>query len=128
MVRYIDEEVRKHLTPEGQRLKLGTVNMLTFARMLAKIGHSYAIAHLGLGAFRPLLPDIILGKSTKAPWVVGGDASATPPETERVLHHVYLQNCLTDGIEYVLVAIRLFAFVGMPRYHVVVGPVTRSAV
>lgn len=121
VVRHLEDETRKHLSPEGQRVKLGTINMLTFSRMLAKIGHSYAVANLGLGSFRPLLPDLILGKSSTAPYLVGGDASTQPPATEPVLHHVYLQNCLTRGVEYVLVAIRLFAFVGMPRYHVVVG-------
>src|SRR5216683_2518582 len=34
-----------------------------FARMLAKIAYSYAIAELGFGAFEPLCLDIILGKA-----------------------------------------------------------------
>ena len=121
VARFIDDEVRAPATPDGRKVKLGTINMLLFARMLAKIAHSYAVANLGLSGFRPLLPDLILGKSTAAPWLVGGDASEPAPDTEPALHHVYLQNCLTAGVEYVLVAVRLFAFVGMPRYHVVVG-------
>jgi hypothetical protein len=100
--------------------------MLVFGRMLAKIAHSYAIANLGITGFKPLLPDLILGKSAAAPWLIGGDASGPVPDTEPCLHNVYLQNCLTAGIEYVLVAIRLFCFVGMPRYHVVVGEVASS--
>lgn len=120
VVRLINGEIRK-LSPEGQRVKLGTINTLDLSRMLAKIAHSYAVANLGLRAFRPLLPDLILGRSTTASYLVGGDVSIPTPETEPVLHHVYLQNCLTSGVVYTLVAIRLFAFVGMPRYHVVVG-------
>ena len=127
VARFIEQEVWAHATPDGRKVKLGAVNMLLFARMLAKIAHSYAVANLGLSAFSPMLPDLILGRSAAAPWLVGGDASGPPPETELSLHHVYLQHCLTSGVEYVLVAVRLFAFVGMPRYHVVVGAAnTRS--
>jgi len=121
VARFIEREVWAHATPDGRKVKLGAVNMLLFARMLAKIAHSYAVANLGLSAFSPMLPDLILGRSAAAPWLVGGDASRPPPETDPSLHHVYLQRCLTSGVEYVLVAVRLFAFVGMPRYHVVVG-------
>lgn len=121
VVRQVLDELRPHITPEGQRVKLGTINMLQFARMLAKIGHSYAVAQLGLDAFEPMLPDLILGKHASAPELVGGDASGPVPETEPCLHHVYLQDCLSSGTKYVLATIRLFAFVGMPRYHVVVG-------
>jgi len=120
VTRLIEKEVRAHAT-DGRKVKVGTINMLLFGRMLAKIAHSYAAANLGIAGFKPLLPDLILGKSMAAPWLVGGDASGPVPDTEPYLHHVYLQNCLTAGIEYVLVAIRLFCFVGMPRYHVVVG-------
>jgi hypothetical protein len=122
VVRTFNEELKAHIAPEGVRMKFGTINILHFARMLAKIGHSYAVAELGLGGFRSLLTDIILGKSANAPDLVGGDGSGTPlPETELTLHDVYLQNCERNGIVYVLAAIRLFAFAGMPRYHVVVG-------
>jgi hypothetical protein len=126
VVRTVTEELQPRLKPEGARVKLGTINILAFARMLAKIGHSYAVAELGLDVFRPLLTDIILGKSAAAPYLVGGDASNSPlPDKELALHQVYLQLCLTSGVEYVLAAIRLFAFVGMPRYHVVVGEVRK---
>ena len=121
MVRFIDKEVRSHVTSERRKVKVGAFQMLPFARMLAKISHSYAVGQLGLHAFRPLLPPLILGESTAAPWLVGGGASAPAPDTEPLLHDVWLQKCLTAGVEYVLARIRLFAFVGMPRYHVVVG-------
>jgi len=121
VVRYLDGEVRNHISPEGQRLKLGSFNVMKFSQMLAKIAHSYAVAEIGQNAFRPLLPDLILGKSNTPAYLVGGDASAPPPVTEPILHHIYRQHCLTNGVEYVLVAIRLFAFIGMPRYHIVVG-------
>jgi hypothetical protein len=95
VARFINEELRKHATPDGQKVKLGSINMLLFARMLAKIGHSYAVADLGLSMFRPLLPDFILGKSSAAPWLVGGDASSQAPDTEPRLHHVYRNSVLS---------------------------------
>lgn len=124
VVRTINDELKSHIEPEGVRMKLGTINILAFAQMLAKIGHAYAVAELGLNGFLPMLPDIILGKSTNAPYLVGGDESGTSlPESEPVLHSVYLQNCVINGTTYVLAAIRLFAFCGMSRYHIVVGKV-----
>jgi len=43
VVRHLENNTRKRLSPEGQRVKLGTINMLTFSRMLAKIAHSYGV-------------------------------------------------------------------------------------
>ena len=111
---------RKRLTPEGQRVRVGTIGMLVFARMLAKIAHAYAVAHIGLDQFAPYLPDLILGRSTTAPYLVGGDPHPLEAQTN-TLHHVYRQDCLRGGVNYVIVAIQLFAFMGMPRYHVVAG-------
>lgn len=126
VARVLSEEVRKHIPSDRQGVKIGTCNTLEFARMLAKIAHAYAVANLGLNGFRPLLPDLILGKSATAPYFVGGDASAPVPDTEPTLHYVCLQNCLTAGVEYVLAAVRLFAFIGMPRYHIVVGETLKN--
>jgi len=120
VIRYIEGEIRNHIKSDGQRVKLSTVNMQQFSRMLAKIAHAYAIAEYGENSFVPMLPDLILGKSDTSAYLVGGDVSA-PLLDEPVLHHIYRQDCLSNGVEYMLIAIRLFAFVGMPRYHVVVG-------
>ena len=114
------ETWRKHLAPEGQRVRVGTIGMLTFARMLAKIAHSYAVALLGLDSFRPYLRDLILGRSTTGPYLVSGDPRPLEMQTN-TLHRVYREDCIRGGVNYVLVAIQLFAFMGMPRYHVVVG-------
>lgn len=121
VAKLIGSDMKEHLTSERVKIHLGAINVLAFARMLAKIGHSYAVAHLGLGTFEPLLSPVILGTSPFASHLVGGDVSVPTPEAEPTLHHVYLQNCTSNGTEYVLVAIRLFALFGMPRYHVVVG-------
>jgi hypothetical protein len=122
VVRYQKGELEKHLQ-EGVALKLG-VGPLDYARMLAKIAHSYAIARFGEASFVPFLPEIILGKSDYAPHFVGGDRSGVPLIDEpNVLHRVYGQACDLNGQPYLLVAVRLFAFMGMPRYLVVVGKI-----
>lgn len=122
IARFVEQEI-KQLAPSGkERLKFATVNDLTFSRMLAKIAHAYAMAELGAQAFRPLLPAIILGHSSQAPFLIGGDESPMSLEPQpSILHHLYFQNCRTGGVFYTLVAVRLFACMGMPRYHVVVG-------
>ena len=46
-----------------------------FARWIAKIGYSYAIAELGSKLFLPIVTDTILGKSEDVLSVVGGSES-----------------------------------------------------
>jgi hypothetical protein len=117
----VQDEALTRLGPELGRFKLGTIRPGTFARMLAKIAHAYVVANWGLDSFQPLLPDLILGRPGAAPalHLVGGDPR--PPEPETVLHRVYRQTGFQGGRNYIVVAIRLFAFSGLPRYHVVVG-------
>jgi len=119
--RYVTSEIQLLNTSKEKKLFLGSINILTFCQMLAKIAHSYAIANLGNNAFHPLLLDLILGKSKTPNYLVGGDDLSKLPVQKNILHDIYLQDCLSNGIMYTLVVIRLFAFMGMPRYHVVVG-------
>lgn len=127
IVRYPAGEIEKVIR-EGQAFKLGRVGQLEFARMLAKIAHSYAVAKFGEGAFEPLLPHLILGHDANAPYLIGGDRSGSPLSSQSVLHDVYPQACDVNGVPHLLVGIRLFAFMGMPRYLVVVGKMRGSAV
>lgn len=127
IVRYQTGEIEKHLQ-EGVALKLGRVSPRGYARMLAKIAHSYAVAKFGEASFVPCLPEIILGKSDYAPHFVGGDRSGVPLlDQPTALHHVYPQACDLNGALHLLVAVRLFAFMGMPRYLVVVGKIVDSS-
>jgi hypothetical protein len=116
----VDDEAWRN-RPEMERFKIGQINMLTFARMLAQIAHAYMVATAGLGSFRPFLPDLILGRSTTAPYWVGGDPHPPALDTATALHHVYRQDCLRAGRQYFLVAVHLFSVASMPRYPVVVG-------
>ncbi len=66
---------------EGKQFEVSrTLRITDFARLLAKIAHSYAVAELGFGAFHSFLPPLILGESLNLPDFVGGVAPLTPNE------------------------------------------------
>jgi hypothetical protein len=48
--------------------------------MLAKIAHAVTIGWLGLDAFVPYLPPLILGNDENAAYLVGGAEAPTKPE------------------------------------------------
>lgn len=52
------------------------VEWRAFARLLAKIAHSYLVATVGLRGYTPLLPDLILGRSLHLSHYVGGAVGA----------------------------------------------------
>jgi hypothetical protein len=94
-----------------------------FARAIAKIAHSYAVARLGLTGFEPLLIDLIHGRNVqKAPELVGGEPEIPPPASG-VLH----QLDLVPNTSLIVVRLRLFASSSIngehafPVYHVVAG-------
>jgi hypothetical protein len=121
------EKAKRH---GGKGIRLGSFNPGLFARMLAKIAHSFAVADQGFEKFTPLLPDLILGRDTDLSRLVGGEM-VVPPAIEPV-HRLHLEVGWVDQIDYttlglpadiqfLVVHIRLFAFLGTPQYHVVVG-------
>jgi hypothetical protein len=121
IVRYAEGELEKSLR-DGEAIKIAKVGQLDYAKMLAKIAHSYAVAKFGESAFEPVLPNLILGKNARAPYFVGGDKSGAPLVNQpAILHDVYPQACDLNGVPHLLIGIRLFAFIGMPRYLVVAG-------
>jgi len=121
IVRY-SNELSKYMQPEGQRVKVGTFNILEFYRMIAKIAHAYTVAQIGINAFKPLVTDLILGKSKTPSFWIGGDRDGTQPATAgKHLHDLQLGSCVANNTEYVLASVRLFSFANMPNYYVVVG-------
>jgi hypothetical protein len=115
-------ELDRHRAP-GKRtvLKLGTFNTLKYMRMLAKIGHAHAVAKLGPNSFIPLLQDLILGRTDTARWLVGTDPNADDLPPDSSLHELWLEQVEVSTGTYMVAGVRLFAFAGMPKYHVVVG-------
>ena len=107
----------KHKVSEG--ISLGNQGDGTdLARMLAKIGHGYAVAEMGLGTFRPYLTDIILNRQPlHIGHYVGGLFGHMPKGDD--LHLITLSDFW--GRNLVVAEIQLFAEREMPVYVVVVG-------
>ena len=97
-----------------------------WARFIAKIAYGYAAAEVGLHCFRPLVRDIILGKSDDYFHFVGS-ASSDPPDSGWPVggkHHFGITiRFVKDNIGLVVVDVKLFAEAGTPVYHAVVGEV-----
>lgn len=117
---YKIDEVRPFLKNRGDGVRLGKIDPGAFARMLAKIGYSYAVAGRGVHSFKPLILELIFGKTNGFCSWVGGDPE--PPDAkESEVHSIRCRNWIVGTKVYVVVTIRLFGFLGTPIYHVVVG-------
>lgn len=94
------------------------------ARMLAKIGHGFAVAELGIDGFSPLKEnlDVILNKTDDVGYTVGGSMDIAPPILDRD-HFVRKSFARVLGQRLILVIyeIRLFCGADFPTFHVVVG-------
>jgi hypothetical protein len=106
-------ELQVHsIMPESQ------AHMEEFCQMLAKVGHSYAVAELGFGKFKPLLLNLIVDKdlSNCADFIGSLDGDEAPSKNIHELS-IYEDN----QRNYILVRMRFLAVLGTPTYHVVVG-------
>jgi len=100
-----------------------------FARFLAKIAHTFAVAQLGIDSFLPFLPEFILGKRPRfADFLVGAHSPPTEPQqlpqgTHTATAHDLSLSMLTAGSvpEVIQATIKLFQFTGSPTYAVMVG-------
>ncbi len=119
-----------HPDPERRSRRTGQVSIVSrggfhapiFGRMLAKVGHSFAVAELGLDAFDPVLPDLIRqnGPQYLAHYIGGSLGEEEPKSTNRHEISISTYNNI-NGDDYIVVRIRLFSNYGMPTYYVVVG-------
>jgi hypothetical protein len=122
--RISNEEVRKFAPGDKDGFRIAPMNVDAYCRMLAKIAHSYAVAELGPNSFRPVLREFIRGKILEQAWHWIGSDTAVPP-AEQHLHDIQWSAPTVNGINYVMVSLRLFSFIGSPRYHLIVGELTR---
>jgi hypothetical protein len=91
-------------------------------RLLAKIGHAYAVAELGTDAFKPYLIGIMRGQDPGLlHHVIGSDDTPLPAATD--LHEIELLPPGAIGpANLVVVKLRLFSnYPGMPTHYIVVG-------
>jgi hypothetical protein len=121
------EKIKQH---GGKGLRIASFNPALFARMLAKIAHAFAVAEQGFDKITPLLPEIIRGETDNFADLIGGDM-LVPPAVD-ALHRLHLEVGWKEGVDYttrglpgdiqfLVVHVRLFALLGTPQYHVVVG-------
>ena len=77
------------------------------------LAHSYSIAEIGFGSFRPLVTDLILGKTDTLSQWVGGEWDI-PPATQAAFE-LRRHTLSANGKNYLIVNVRLFSFFGTPR-------------
>jgi hypothetical protein len=115
--------------------------------MLAKIAHAYAwigCTNGAVGPFTPLLLDTIFGREKFPHSYIGGERPEkglveTVAGTRTEVHRLELTKDHFAGIDYTKIGlppdvrfltahIRLFAYLGGPKFQVVVGILDRAAV
>jgi hypothetical protein len=120
----------------GGRVSLnqGGVHVDEFARFLAKIGHSFAVAEQGLSNFNPFLLNAVLNKRPMYLSYYVGMTTAAGSLTPDV-HEINIREEKVDGRDLLVVRIQLFADIGVvntdgsisniPAYDVVVGQINK---
>lgn len=100
------------------------LDTVALCQMLAKIAHGFAVWQFGLDGFTPMLLELILhghngDQSLSRYFVVGGSLRELAPTN--ALHVLGWDIHLIERQEYLVVAVRLFSYLGAPIYFVVVG-------
>jgi hypothetical protein len=112
----VDKDEFKNFAPNDKDgFRLARCNPLAFCRLLAKTAHGFAVAALGEGAFVPVLRKLIRGEPSKSQEWIGGDTEI--PEADPTLHDIQCEVSDVGDKSYVVVALRLFCFLGAPRYR-----------
>lgn len=95
-----------------------------FARMLAKIAFSYAVAERYLGTFRPLVRDAILNPEPDDIFFVVGGIADPLAGTGNIRFHIEEREVISNAYRrrrLLIVNFQLFADYEAPTYQVVVG-------
>jgi hypothetical protein len=108
--------------PAGKMVKGFSFHILPFFQLLAKIGYSFAVAQCGTtDGLLTMLPDLILGKTDKAPHLVGGGCFGDDDLQVSYNHGLRLCRHATQPAIFAYTQIHLLGYLGLPKYHVVVG-------
>jgi len=121
-VKHEDAILTKMGTTDGDAFSLGVFDPFAFAQLLAKTAHGYARAELGFNFEGSLKPLICNEGSFRLHHWIGGDFN--PPPSEACMHKIRWRIEDVHGVPYVVVELRLFAFLGSPIYRVVLGQFT----
>jgi hypothetical protein len=91
-----------------------------FVQIIGKIAYSYAVAKLGYRTFKPLVLDVIFGRTNIPSHWIGGAPDAPP--VQGVMHQIAIEDDYKlGGRRYIVVDVRLFASLGAPIYRAVIG-------
>jgi hypothetical protein len=109
--------------PSDTSIRVNHFRHYPFCRMLAKIAHSYAAAELGQAflGYEPMLTGIIREEDGVVPTDFVGGELDVPVAEPAVLHSLSRRHVCVNEEVYLVVTIRLFAFMGAPIYQAVVG-------
>jgi|TARA_R100000005_G_scaffold22285_1_gene9568 hypothetical protein len=112
--------------PKNKVFSQGPIKGDVYGRMLAKIAHGYAIAEVGQDKFEAILSKIITDANSRPfDWI--GCLNQTPKinlaAEPQILHKLSLEWWETKLGLLLVVKIRLFAYLGAPEYHVIVGKI-----
>ena len=99
-----------------------TFHVPTFARLCAKIGHSFAIAEFGSAGFDHWLPPYILGINPKLPYVVGSSHEAQ--RSDNVATALNWSVYETPSFNLLVINVHLFPHMGQPPVSVVAGSIS----
>lgn len=95
-----------------------------FPRMIAKIGHAFAYAELGVAKMETLklfLPGLILEQGREDIWRYVGSNGRSRPDETTLQHQLDVGSLTLKGVEYLIARPHLFAKEYGPVYNVVVG-------
>ena len=106
---------------DASSIMLGSFEILSFCRLIAKIAHAAAFLDLNwTDPWEPLLPDLVLGNTKEYDILVGGtDRVYNSPE--EMGFPVLFESVDVGAERYLVAELRLFAWNGTPTYRVVVG-------
>jgi hypothetical protein len=97
-----------------------TLQASDFFRILAKIGHAFAVAEMGVGSFSPFLTPMICDAVTSNYGRYVGGLQCIEPAAA-LIHELSFDPVGGDRLGIVAVRIRLLAALETPTYHVAVG-------
>lgn len=98
-----------------------------FCRVLAKIAHGFLVACVGQAGYIPLLPDLILGRSSYLAHYIGGIEGGSPIHMmSHNLQLILIPDLGTGAIDtgYIAVYIQLLGGVSMPTYQVIAAKIS----
>jgi hypothetical protein len=122
------EDIERVLRPRygGVAVNISRFHPWPFFRMLAKIGHSYAVAECGADSFAPLLLPIILDRPHALISHYVGGSFDRMAEHHEDLHRISLEEREIKGRYYLIAQLDFFSLFGGAHYHVVVGELSET--